>query len=81
MSKDGCGLEGGRGGRLGGSLQEEQTSAASRDQSACGSIPSHRKRRDPPSPPARNRWDRKIAIPLMNIDETERISINTGKEE
>ena len=44
-------------------------------------IPSHRKRQDPPSPPAGNRWDRKIAIPLMNIDETERISINTGKEE
>lgn len=80
MSKDGCGLKE-RGRRLGGSLREEQTSAASRDQSECGSIPSHRKRQDPPSPPAGNRWDRKIAIPLMNIDETERISINTGKEE
>ena len=34
-----------------------------------------------PPPPADNRWYRKIAIPLMNTDETKRISINTGKEE
>lgn len=31
-------------------------------------------------PPADNRWYRKIAVPLMNTDETEGISINAGKK-